>query len=207
MLLPDAFIYFVIACYAAIITSVVWLIVEFHFDKTSTMIVVLLGLSAAILFSIRFVFIPLHLTPNVLSTNADYENATTFGANGLVWSPKYAAIHMNINNETDYDYTDVELLIKPDIPIRSVVSLRAFPVVSLVRELPLSSEMFLRSSASNSDANIPTEWFLSTAGYHIRTDLLPAHSQVELLLALASINESMVDASNTHIVGIFVDQS
>jgi hypothetical protein len=78
----------------------------------------------------------------------------------------------------------------------------AFPVASISRVLPMTSfDLQLFHQATGTRTDIPFEWFASTTGYRLHCDYLPQHSRIELLMALARINQKVVDLDAVHIAG------
>ncbi len=129
MLLPDAFLYFIILVYAAILLWGADLFYELRGHGRAYQVPPLVvGSAFLVLFSLQFVLPKLHLTEFAWSTNGAYHAGMT--VNGILWRSKFSDLHVTISNDSDYDYAQVSLLtgIRTDIPVDWFASTGGFRV-------------------------------------------------------------------------------
>lgn len=204
MLLPDGFIWFVLAAYLAIIVWGCDVVLQEVRE---------LGLLAQILatvpfvvalawFSARFVWVRLPLDMLSRNLDADYPDGTVIG--GIQWNQKYADLRVTLSNGTDYDYTDLNLLLKPKEPITDAAQVVTdLPGVSIVRESEKSFELKHLRPSTHQVWEVPTALFASTGGYRVTCDRLPAGEQIEIVLASVSINQPRIDHDAGYVGGPF----
>ncbi len=200
-LLPEAFLYLVLFVYVAI---PLWAAERFfelrEYSQGLRVIPLVVGLTLAGIFSQQFVFARLPLSAYVWSTGGAYQAGSV--VNGIQWNAKFNDIHVVLSNDSDHDYAQVDLLVRPRQPVVAAALVTAFPVASISRVLPMTSfDLQLFHQATGTRTDIPFEWFASTTGYRLHCDYLPQHSRIELLMALARINQKVVDLDAVHIAG------
>lgn len=118
MCLPDYFWAFVILVYAAI---VIWCF-DLLFDERIQaqrqfvrVIIVCCATGIAVWFTLDFVLAEVPLTLSTRNINSTHQAGTSLG--GISWSPKYSDLRIVLDNPTDYDFSDVDLILKPDGPV------------------------------------------------------------------------------------------
>jgi hypothetical protein len=201
MLLPEAFPYFVSCVYGTIVLFTADAFYELRqYRRSLRVLPVIVGLIILGLFSAQFVFTKLAVTDFVWSTAGAYQPGSV--VNGIQWSAKFNDIHVVLSNDSNRDYTQLDALIRPTEPVVAATAVTTFPTVSLSREYPMNSfdlQMFHQATGTRTDISI--KWFASTTGFRLHCDLLPSHSRIEVLMAVATINQKAVDAEGTHISG------
>jgi hypothetical protein len=130
------------------------------------------------------------------SNDIDYPSG--FVENGIEWSPKYTDVEVSLANSTQYDYSQLDLLIKPQEPVLAASLLATSLTASISRqEDPLYSmhlQLYRRSTKQRFD--IPTVFWASTAGFRLRVDTFPANSHINVVLAIADIDETKTQNSD-----------
>jgi hypothetical protein len=191
MLLPDGFIWFVLAVYLAIIvwgSDVVFREVR-RFGLFAQLVAALPFAFAAVWFSSQFVWLRLPL--NIWSRNPDADYPADTVIAGIKWSQKFADLRVTISNDSEYDYMDLNLVLKPKEPVLEAAQVSAVPDVSITRENPVQSfEVQELDNAARKRWELPAVWFASTGGFRIRCAKLPAHSNIEIVMALVDFNEA-----------------
>jgi hypothetical protein len=204
MLLPDGFIWFVLAVYLAVI---VWgcdvVFGEMRdFGLPARLLASLPFLIVAVWFSFQFVFLRLPLDIGSRNPDADYPDNTAIA--GINWNRKFADLRVTISNDTEYDYTNLNLLLKPKEPVVYVAQVTTLPGVSILRESDVkSTDLFLVNPSTQERQRIPNEWFASTGGFRVECDRLPPHEHIEIVLATVTINQSRVDKDPGYVGGPF----
>jgi hypothetical protein len=204
MLLPNAFWYFETIVYAAILLWAADAFFELReYRRVLQIFPIPVGIIAAFLFSWQFTFVALPIGEGVWSTGASYEPGSV--VSGIPWSSQFTDIHVDVSNLTDYDYSQLDLLIKPKEPVVAFATIAPSPNASLTREMnPLvSSDFQLLNPKTGSRIDLPVEWFASTGGVRLRCDSLPAQSVVRVLLAVANIDQKTVDKNGDYVFGPF----
>jgi hypothetical protein len=202
VLLPYAFRYFVVLVYA---TIAIWVADAFFelrdYGVVYRLIPMVVGLQIVLIFSIQFAFTKLSLGQNAWSTDGAYRVGTV--VNGIPWSSKFNDIHLTLPNPSDYDYTDLDLIVTPAQPVVAAPMVMNEPVCSVTREMfPVTSfNLQLWHHETGTREDIPIDWFLSTGGHRVRCALLPAHSNIEVLLVLANINQQTLNANPNYLAG------
>ncbi len=202
VLLPYAFRYFVVLVYATIAIWVADAFFELHdYGLVYRLIPIVVGLQIVLIFSLQFAFATLSLGQNAWSTDGVYRVGAV--VNGIRWSSKFNDIHLTLINSSDYDYTDLDLLVTPAQPVVAGVMVTSEPTCSIVRELfPVTSfTLQLWRQQTQTREDIPIDWFLSTGGFRVRCPFLPAHSSIEMLLALANANQQTLNAYPNQLAG------
>src|SRR5260370_15461467 len=158
MLLPDAFLYFIILVYAAILFWGADLFYELRGHGRAYQVPPLVvGSVFLVLFSLQFVLPKLHLTEFAWSTNGAYHAGMT--VNGILWRSKFSDLHVTISNDSDYDYAQVSLLIKPQYPVIAATLVTTIPNASLSRENPITViDLQLWQRQTGISRDIPVDW-------------------------------------------------
>ena len=140
--------------------------------------VCMLWVGAAVLVSVKAVLLPAPLEVAAVSTPAPYKvGEDVFG---IAWEQGMTELRLVIHNRTTYDYDDVDISFRPDVPTRKVVQITKFPDISFM----------LTPGSDRSEAEIvqinnhAADVYASQAGFRMRCPKIPKHSTVEVLVAL-----------------------
>lgn len=201
LLLPDAYPYFVFFACAAILLWAADAFVELReYRYRYRLVPVVVGVAAILVFSKQFIFVPLPLSESVWSTGGAYQPGSI--VNGIPWSSKFRDIHVTIANDSEYDYTQLTFLLRPKHSVIAASLVTTLAKVSVSRENPMTSfdlQLWHRQTGVRTD--IPVDWVASTGGFRIRADVLPSHSHIEVLLAVADINQKKVKTAGDYLSG------
>ena len=188
-LLTDWFWTGVVIFYA----GVSWLVLDLWRDPEWSLhnwlrigITSLLGV-IAIAFSWAIVFTPSPLSVVATITNASYPPDTKIA--DINFRPEFTELRVSVENSSNRNYEDLDLLIQPTTPIAKIAQNTKVPNVSFakVHETPTT---VLMDSKTNQTAAIPFVLLATDAGYKMRCPHLSAHEAIEIIIALASIHET-----------------
>ena len=201
MLLPEAFPYFVACVYGTIVLFTADAFFELReYRRSLRVLPVVVGLTILSVFSAQFVFTRTSVTDFVWSTAGAYQPGSV--VNDIQWNMKFNDIHVVLSNDSDHDYTQFDALIRPSEPVVAATVVTIFPAASLAREYPMNSfDLQMFHQATGTRTEIPIDWFASTTGFRLHCNSFPNHSRIEVLMAVAIINQKAVDAESTHISG------
>jgi hypothetical protein len=196
MLGPDGFPYCAALIYVAVIIGTADLFLETRASGRYAKIAILTGgMLLIVIISWRFVVVRLPLTIAAYSGDVDYVAGEV--ENGIQWSPKYTDLKLSISNTTAYDYSQLDLLIKPKDPVVAVALLPDSRPASIVRQTPITNfDLQLYRPSANRRFAIPTTCWASTGGFRLHADLLPSDSHITVVLAIADIDNGKTENSD-----------
>jgi hypothetical protein len=172
----------IIYCGLLILTLDLW--VEPKFDgRTKTRIGISLGIGLiAALVSYYAIFMTFSL--GALATlNPPYRYDTVVG--GITFRPEFLEIDLHLQNSTDYQYNDLNLLIKSDAPIAQIAQLTNVPGVSF--SVYHDAEVKIGINSKGISSSIPISLLATNAGYIFRCEKLPPHSTITIVMAIAEM--------------------
>lgn len=153
-------------------------------DKTFWRVVILLVIcSFAATFSYGIVFVKAPLGVSALMTDATYPAGTQIS--GIAWRPEFTEVQVWINNDTDKNYDDLNLVLRPVSAIASIGQASTLPGISF--EEKNHESVRLMAGQINQMSAIPLALLATDGGYRVRCQHLPSHSTLEITLALADI--------------------
>lgn len=132
----------------------------------------LLWVVIAAVVSIKMVFVSVPLIIAPLSDPGNYAVGTD--VSGIKWEKGLSELRIMLSNQTIYDYDDVDIYFKPDVPTRRVVQVTHVPDVSLDIIEPGSVSVSGRTYGL----------YASSMGFRMRCPKIPKHTTVEILAAL-----------------------
>jgi hypothetical protein len=184
---PDYFRLFAALMYAAIVIGGVDLIFEESIRRHGSLaqgFAVLCVLTVATWFTVSFVWINSPLGLIARDGHSDARPGTQIA--GIVWSAKYGDLRITISNETDRDYTELDLTLRPDVPIAAIAELNGLSNVSFAAAVPLLFSELSDISPSGEIKPIPLTLLATDFGYRMRCPTLPSRSHIEVVAAIAS---------------------
>jgi hypothetical protein len=196
MLGPDGFPCFAALLYVAVIiwTADVFLEIR-QSGRIAKTAVGLGGFMIVALMSWRIVFVRLPIGLLAYSSDVDYPPGTI--ENGIQWSPKYTDLQVIVSNSTQYDYSQVDLLIRPMEPVIAGSVTTSSPAASLNRQMSITSfDLQLYRPSTKQRFEVPSICWASTGGFRLHVDSLPADTHISVVLALANIDESKTNNSD-----------
>jgi hypothetical protein len=201
MLLPEAFPYFVSFVYGTILLWTADAFFELRNEYRRWLFApVVVAFAAIVLFSEQFVFVRSPLGLSTLTADADYDPGTVIG--GINWDSRFGQVRVTIPNGSDRDYTDLDLLIKPKEPVFEAGPMKQYPNLSIVRVFPnLTFDLQLFHAKTHARTELPIIWFISTGGFRVRADRLYAHSQIEVVLAVVTVNNEALKRNPDQLAG------
>jgi hypothetical protein len=113
---------------------------------------------------------------------------------GFVWKTQYGELRLTLLNSTDYDFTDVDLNIKPDQPVAKIGQLSQIADVSFLT--PDNQEAFAGGNGmtiampemgtvgpDGRIQDLPAHIEYSLGGFRVKCGSVPKHSTLDLVLA------------------------
>jgi hypothetical protein len=183
--LPDYFVWFVVLIYAVIVIWALDLFFEVPTGRLARGGVIIATLAALGWFTFAFVLAKIPVVLMASSRDVTYAPGTKLG--GIYWIPEYSEMRTVIGNETDNDYSDIDLAILPDEPIAEIDQISNVPNVSVSPLTPFLENPQLQTT---SGVGLPMNLIASTGGYRLRCDELPSHASIELVVAIGNIDMS-----------------
>jgi hypothetical protein len=183
MFLPDYFAGFVALVYMAIVLSGCDLFFETYPSKRGRYIVAFAMIAALVGFSVGFAWVKAPLPLLAVDNNIDYAPGTFLG--GIPWLNEYDDIRVVVTNPTDHDYSDVDLTIKPNLPVASVSQISGSPCSF---SDPTNTNLWLADKPlpAGRVTGMPMVVIATDVGERVRCDKIPRHASIEIILAAAS---------------------
>lgn len=129
-------------------------------------------------------FVPLLLS----STTTAAEKPPDVIIGEIQWSPKYTDVRVRIDNNSQIDFKNIDLILQPDQSITKASQITNIDGVSLnFNSLPSITPEYLYGKDKRK--SIPTIPLASTLGFRLRCDALPRKSHIEIVLAAVSLND------------------
>lgn len=120
-----------------------------------------------------------------IANDGNYPSGTRIG--GIDWSDRFVDLRVVITNETDLDYRDLDLTLKPDKPVAEIGQLSNLPGVSFSPVADPTYSVVYIEGATGKQTTIPLVLIDSDSGYRMRCGLLPRKGKLEIVLAVAEI--------------------
>jgi len=137
-------------------------------------------------FSWGIVLVKAPLDVGAFMTNAEYPAGTVIA--GIQWRPEFTEVQVWLGNNTDKNYDDIDVVLRPSMPIAAIGQTSNFPGVSFEDKNGISVRLMdIDLGAGQKATAIPMVLLATDAGYRIRCPHLPAHSTLKITIALADI--------------------
>jgi hypothetical protein len=136
------------------------------------------------------------------SLSSDY--AAAIG--DVPWQPEFTYLRVSLENDTDFDFTDIDFTLEPDVPIMSISQVSAVPGVVLHGDttkeaVPIGDPKLNEKTAYIYHPSIArvnpdgtktelTTRLLEAPQYRIVCDKLSKHSSLDLAIAVARIDRA-----------------
>jgi hypothetical protein len=114
-------------------------------------VVVIVGLAA--LFSWGVVFVPANLGVSAWMTDGEYPAGTNIS--GIAWRPEFTEVDVDIANDTDLGYEDLNIVIRPTEAIAEISQSTSVPGVSFQDANGESVHLLEKNLGSGSIQSIP----------------------------------------------------
>jgi hypothetical protein len=196
MLGPDGFPYCATLMYAAVVIWTADVLLETRESSRYAKTTIVIGAVIVIaVISWRFVFVRLPVGMVAYSSDVDYPPGEV--ENGIQWSPKFTDLQVSISNVTGYDYSQMDLLIRPKEPVIAMALLPESVPASIIRQTSVTNfDLQLYRPSTNQRFAIPSMCWASTGGFRLHVDSLPSQTHITVVLALANIDESKTGNSD-----------
>ena len=114
---------------------------------------------------------------------------------GILWHSEFTSLHLSLSNITGEDFRDVDVILEPDVSIAAISQVSSLQGVSLIgdatkEQIEIDGNFLNMPFAhiKETGENIHLAQVL-TPQYRIRCQLIPKHSDVQLLLAVSEIDQ------------------
>ncbi|HTQ61598.1 MAG TPA: hypothetical protein VMI32_15340 [Candidatus Solibacter sp.] len=141
----------------------------------------------ATLFTVTVVTVWLPLDIFVTGSNAQYPLGIVVG--DIEWNPKFYPVTIDILNNSNYNYYDLDLVAMTDKPIAKITQISGSCHLSFENANPLLNPSLGFSHQGQLTA-LPIVEIASDDGYRIHCDRMLSHSRLEVVIAVASVNEN-----------------
>lgn len=124
---------------------------------------------------------------NILAHSEASEHPAGVAVEGILWSPKFTDLRIDLINSTKFDYQNIDLLIVPDAAIAGISQVTKLQGVSVWRVDPAEIAVEAGNSQTGRRVNWPYVTIATTVGYRVRCTLLPSETHVQLILAAVTV--------------------
>jgi hypothetical protein len=134
------------------------------------------------IFTRVIVFVPAPLVVTATYSAAKYPDGSKIGE--IMWRPEFGELLVRIANPTDRKYEDLNIVIRPNKAIARVSQLDGAAAATFETKGGLQIRQLLQSSTNlmNSLVLLATD-----AGYRLRCEKLPAHGDINFVMAVAEV--------------------
>jgi hypothetical protein len=139
----------------------------------------------AAVFNWGFVFVEGPLPVAAFETNGTYPAGTVIA--GINWRPQFTELNVDIANQTDRAYEELNLVIRPTSAVAALAQVSNISDVSFEDKNGASTRLLEVDSRTGSSKAIPLVLIATDAGYRVRCGRLPAQSHLKIVMALADI--------------------
>jgi len=133
-------------------------------------------------FSWAFVFVSCPLAISGVQTPGSYPAGQTIS--GIQWKPEFTEVQLWIRNQSDVDYEDINILVRPAEPVVAIAQASSVPGVSF-EDNDVSSMRW-----TNTKSVIPSDLLATDAGYRVRCPHLQANTTIALIIAVAEVKSN-----------------
>jgi hypothetical protein len=116
--------------------------------------------------------------------------------NGIQWQPDYTELDVVINNPSESNYDDLNILIRPDFPVAQIAQMSNLSDVSFEDKMGVTARVTQEEAplfpprAPFGPAS-PYVLLATNAGYKVHCGRIPPTSSLRLVLALVDIKQSI----------------
>lgn len=136
-------------------------------------------------FCLGIVFVRAPLFVSAMATPATYTPGTVIA--DIRWRPEFEEVNVILENGTDYNYDDLNLLLRADLPIAKIGQASTILDVSFEDEHKLLTRPMFREGAMGNTSVLPLSLLATDAGYRVHCGHLAAHQRLRIVLAVADI--------------------
>lgn len=139
----------------------------------------------AVAFSLGIVFVNAPLGVSAMMTDAEYPAGTVIA--GIAWKPQFTEVQIWINNSSDRNYDDLDLVVRPSSAVAAIAQLTNLPGVSFEDKNGLGVRLMDINPTKSTSNVVPLILLATDAGYRIRCPHFPAKTMLKIVIALADI--------------------
>lgn len=140
-------------------------------------------------FTIGFVLVSAPINTYAFATNIDYSSSGN-APGGISWHPFYRELDLIITNPTaDDNYENIDVLVRPSLPVAVIVQVSNLSEVSFEDEFGLT----LRSTVedlSTKSPTVPMTFLATNAGYKVHCGRIPPNTSLRLILAIVELKKA-----------------
>jgi hypothetical protein len=188
-----------IAMWASLVLAAAWFAIVYDNHVFKRRLPRKRAIIGRVLFGITFVIISLtarwyHNLPynkgaaefHAIAPVFNYDPGTVVG--GITWKAPYRELRFTMANQSNEDFRNLDLVIKPDQPVVDFRQKSGIANVQIDWADPNNLELLGIRRDSTKGGNVATR-LASTCGVRLRCDAIPSHSVLELVMATATVNE------------------
>jgi hypothetical protein len=120
-----------------------------------------------------------------MNHNANYLPGTAIG--GIPWSSRFSDSRLMIVNQAPFDYTDIDLSVRPDRPIAAIGQVTKLPDVFFTATIDPAMRQEVADRATGQRLVNPLMLIATNGGYRVRCKTLPKNSRLEMVIATAGV--------------------
>jgi hypothetical protein len=140
-------------------------------------------------FTVRVVLIRAPIRFHTLTTDIDYSTPGVTAPAGIAWRPFFSELDLSITNPNGDNYSDVDVLVRPDLPIAAIAQLSDLPNVSFENAYGLNARVTLEEKQTNK-LMMSMDLLATDAGYKIHCGVIPPNSSLTLVMAIVDVDRT-----------------
>jgi hypothetical protein len=120
-----------------------------------------------------------------ITSNVEYPAGTRIG--GIAWGSRFNDLRILVVNETELEFSDIDLVLRPNVPVAGIGQVSNLPNVTFspVADPVFTQELFVGETRKR--IVNPLVLAASDGGYRVLCKSLPRKSKLELTMATAEI--------------------
>jgi hypothetical protein len=168
---------------------VILLMIDLWFEKDLAkwwkIAISVIFLTAAGAFSWAFVFVEAALPIAAIVTDVEYP--TGADRYGIKWRKEFTELQVIIENPSDINYDDLNLVIRPTEAVTEIKQRSSVPNVSFTNRRDFSAWVADYNNKTGKATGVPAVLVATDGGYRMQCPHLPARSEIKILLVLANM--------------------
>lgn len=132
---------------------------------------------------------PLEFTS--VAIDSEHQEGTSIA--GISWHPKFTELQVFITNPSKSNYSDIDVIVRPDMPVAKVAQRTDFQGVSLQDRHGATTNLIRVNG--HEKATVPLTLLAIDAGYRVRVEKLLAKTSIHLTFAVVNIRSAKKPAS------------
>ncbi|MGH7182628.1 MAG: hypothetical protein ACREJN_11710 [Nitrospiraceae bacterium] len=138
-----------------------------------------------------FSFADYRLEFDSVTEAADVEHQPGTSIAGIPWRPEFTKLEVIIRNPTTSNYSDLDLIIRPDMAVAKIAQLTDIQGLSLEDKYGVKTTIVQGEvqGQGHRQTEIPLVLHATNAGYRVRCEKLPGKTGIRLILAVVGIRQ------------------